>query len=1131
MATWSSFDFRVSSGKGGGAATVGPLEVIISDTIFRTNDAPKGASLSITAATSLSITNTTIDVPVGDATTAVWTVASTVGRCTENPCEPGSQCTFKDFSTFCEPCGENEFSVDGISCDACQPGTQPNDAHTQCDPCGPGQYSQIGICIFCPSGETNSGDQTGCTPCDPGTHRAFEEPACEQCPLGTHSIDGIECAACQPGTNPTENRDGCATCDAGKHSTDGLECRVCPPGQQPNEFQTVCERCIGNAYSPDGQACRDCPTRNAPNDERTDCFCQANTYNAQKLGLVTCRGTSFSSTGVATDECAVCPACLDCKVVGETKLRSGWAFFGAGLPPWSAHRCPGANKFEACPPLLLNDNATMDESTCAMGYEGPVCGNCQPEYNHLKVGNKCLPCDDGVINLPLVMGLAFGGMIAGGATISGVLGVLQDNGVITDLRILVGFYQILGQASNVLDLNFPNPVPDLVGFIKLLFLDIRRVVMLDCWDIGGFYGKFVTNIVVVPLFIFTVCQLIYMSQKRTLTAVIAAGAADASGLHALKVKLKQNIFVGIFLIYPTITTTLFRVPQCQWFDDQGFHEDDYTIDCTTTKFALTVALSAFIILLIPIGVPVVFTLLMLRAKQSNGGVVNATALGGAKLAADDADDESDTYGFLIRDYRPEYWYHEIITYFRKLMLGGISVVMGRGTIAQTYFVISIEAFFQMHHMRTYPFVVYKHNVMEALGHCALMLLYAISLILRNDDQVTWEAEWFPKEGYGWFIVFLFAIVLPSPTVYFYCRDKGKPTASGGELGEGFETNPLAIELGDDGDSAEPQEPSAQPARAKLAKMQREGKDARARVQKLQVETQQQQGEIQQVKADNQQLQEDAEQQQAEIEQQQAEIEQLQAEVQQLEAQGQMNGDAVRKSEAKLRKDNETLRKEIAAIKLTSGPSADGMELVPIPGDEEAPDTAADAVDRPIAVRKTQEDALKELSADESLSEETRASAQKALEVLVSSQLVDIEQTAALKKRAGVLKELESEAQFVNQQAQIEYSAALEKQKAESLAEVHKLEEEGMAQVKKLETQAEIKLKRQEAEDKNLEADTHVSQAALQKLQAKAKLMDQKAQACQQLESSTKGVSEEMTEWLVVNRLQDYAAHMTLIAGS
>ena len=61
--------------------------------------------------------------------------------------------------------------------------------------------------------------------------------------------------------------------------------------------------------------------------------------------------------------------------------------------------------------------------------------------------------------------------------------------------------------------------------------------------------------------------------------------------------------------------------------------------------------------------------------------------------------------------------------------------------------------------------------------------------------------------------------------------------------------------------------------------------------------------------------------------------------------------------------------------------------------------------------------MKQLAADETLSEEARESAKKAMEVLVSSQLFDIEQVAALKK-------VESEAQF-----------ALRKLKAEDAAEV------------------------------------------------------------------------------------------------
>ena len=137
--------------------------------------------------------------------------------------------------------------------------------------------------------------------------------------------------------------------------------------------------------------------------------------------------------------------------------------------------------------------------------------------------------------------------------------------------------------------------------------------------------------------------------------------------------------------------------------------------------------------------------------------------------------------------------------------------------------------------------------------------------------------------------------------------------------------------------------------------------------------------------------------------------------------------------------------------------------------------------------RAREETMKALAADESLSEEARESAKKALEVLVSSQLLDIEQEAAVKKRAGALKELESEAQFVNQQAQIERHAATQK----------------------LEAEAQDEIKKVEAETKKFEAE-------IKKAEAEAKRSEER--------------SEEMTKWLERHRLQIYAGTLTRIAG-
>ena len=114
--------------------------------------------------------------------------------------------------------------------------------------------------------------------------------------------------------------------------------------------------------------------------------------------------------------------------------------------------------------------------------------------------------------------------------------------------------------------------------------------------------------------------------------------------------------------------------------------------------------------------------------------------------------------------------------------------------------------------------------------------------------------------------------------------------------------------------------------------------------------------------------------------------------------------------------------------------------------------------------------MKEFALDESLSEEARDTARKGLEVLISSQLLDIEQAAELKK-------LQSE-------------ALLKAKTAEATA---------MLQA------AEIKEMEGEAQSKRTKADTMLQ--------------------------VTEGVCEEMAEWLLQHRLQQCAADMVRIAGA
>lgn len=416
----------------------------------------------------------------------------TQDECSAAPCRLGFSCEFSMLSIQCTPCAFNEIGANGIRCTQCSPGTEPNANNTECIPCESGKRSSLGFCEYCEAGTTSSDDRitclecvdsvraihedqcracepgkspslgkTMCSPCYlPGTYSADgiscepcpngEQPnvdstSCDPCPTGTAGTNGV-CESCTGGTEPSADGISCQLCPPGRFGRDGSSCDMCDPGSAPNAENGAdsCVLCGPGSISPSGERCQPCPERQEPSSDRTTCFCKAKTYNQQVFGFTTCDGLTESTyESDILDTCANCPACLDCGA-GSTALKPGWAFFGHG----QAYRCPVA---EGCPGgELVNYTAshqlwareglgkdyssTALDSQCSTGYAGPICGDCEGDFHHVRVGRPCLACGEGVVDVPALIGMIFAMLLIGGILISGVYKVLVDHGVVTDLR-------------------------------------------------------------------------------------------------------------------------------------------------------------------------------------------------------------------------------------------------------------------------------------------------------------------------------------------------------------------------------------------------------------------------------------------------------------------------------------------------------------------------------------------------------------------------------------------------------------------------------------------------------------------------------------------------------------------------
>ena len=78
---WSSTPFRVSTGHGGAVAASGANHVTIRDSVFRANEAPRGATLRISSTLSARITNSSIDEPTDVQSSAVSEFGAVVAAC------------------------------------------------------------------------------------------------------------------------------------------------------------------------------------------------------------------------------------------------------------------------------------------------------------------------------------------------------------------------------------------------------------------------------------------------------------------------------------------------------------------------------------------------------------------------------------------------------------------------------------------------------------------------------------------------------------------------------------------------------------------------------------------------------------------------------------------------------------------------------------------------------------------------------------------------------------------------------------------------------------------------------------------------------------------------------------------
>jgi hypothetical protein len=449
-------------------------------------------------------------------------------------------------------------------------------------------------------------------------------------------------------------------------------------------------------------------------------------------------------------------------------------------------------------------------TACTAGYIGPLCGVCDEGYNQDSRG-ECTKCEEtttafGVLTLVALLLLLeilyanFDKWYDSVATVKAIVDLARDLELQAISKVLVATMQIISNFAKVLNVPFPEAFRALLKLLSVFRFDISLMLGIGCFYRNSYFASLFVSFAVVgvvALFVgasylrsisqsrgerhlrelfatfdeggdgITADEIVAMADKVSLTTpraeietMFAQADTDKNGrmsfeefcnafesslgigmfLEKARLAKARNdslgrLFLLVFLLYPGLTNKVFEIFLCR---DLGPNTSppsvlhaDYGVDCGES-YSMRWTVGGMLVILWPAAVPAGLFALMFRVrKELRAGDEAATGM----------------FNFLIGDYKPEFWYWEVVELLRKLMLSGILSLVGRGSIAQATLGTTITFVFFALHLRVMPYKSVTLNFTKAVSEVQLFVVLLMSVLLQS-HSVGFDGEAVTIEDYG-----------------------------------------------------------------------------------------------------------------------------------------------------------------------------------------------------------------------------------------------------------------------------------------------------------------------------------------------------------------------------------------------
>ncbi|CAM9831277.1 unnamed protein product [Scytosiphon promiscuus] len=270
------------------------------------------------------------------------------------------------------------------------------------------------------------------------------------------------------------------------------------------------------------------------------------------------------------------------------------------------------------------------------------------------------------------------------------------------LKILVVVWQILTVFPSITGVEFPPSYSRFLSWVGVVNLDVGHIFTASCVLPGvTFYHRLLLT-TLTPLVLAIVLVLTYWMAKRR-------AGIGSTGVLAARAAWSRHMAAGLlltFLVFTSTSTIAFETFACddEAVEGESYLRADYRLTCYTTKHKWYMVYAGVMILVYPIGIPLLYACILWKNRMalnprvrdttdSTSGVSRLPMVRGfaANESAEELEERLEMRKrnpdlvpsmFLWKDFGPDMYYYEVIECGRRILLTGALIFIAPNTAAQ-----------------------------------------------------------------------------------------------------------------------------------------------------------------------------------------------------------------------------------------------------------------------------------------------------------------------------------------------------------------------------------------------------------------------------------------------------------------